>query len=305
METQKIVNLLNGSNNENSKFATKKWYVIDSESKGNYSHENPIKFLTSSLESSLCDYSDAYVLVTGNIAVAGGDDNAKVSFKNCAPFRKCRTEINETFIDEAEHINIAMPMYNLIEYSDNYSDTSGSLWQFKRDEIEGDVDLTVNAQHIPNNSSSFKYKSSFITNRNGVKIAVPLKYLSNFWRSLEIPLINCKVELSLRLCENCILSNVAGNSTFKITDAKLYVPIVTLSTEDNAKLSNLLSKGFKRSVYWNEYKAIPGERYNAYHNIRALIDPSWQGNNRLFVLAYLNDVTSTVNSHRKYFLPRI
>ena len=75
-----------------------------------------------------------------------------------------------------------MPMYNLIEYSDNYSDTSGSLWQFKRDEIEGDVDLTVDDQHVPNNSSSFKYKSSFVTNRNGVKIVVPLKYLSNFWR---------------------------------------------------------------------------------------------------------------------------
>ena len=73
METQKIVNLLNDSNNENSKFATKKWYVIDSESKGNYSHENPIKFLTKSIESSLCDYSDAYVLVTGNIAVVGAN----------------------------------------------------------------------------------------------------------------------------------------------------------------------------------------------------------------------------------------
>ena len=75
METQKIVNLLNGSNNENSKFATKKWYVIDSESKGNYLHENPIKFLTSSLESSLWDYSDAYILVTGNISVEGGKKN--------------------------------------------------------------------------------------------------------------------------------------------------------------------------------------------------------------------------------------
>ena len=133
METQKIVNLLNGSDNENSKFATKKWYVIDSESKGNYSHENPIKFLTSSLESNLCDYSDAYILVTGNITVTGGDENTKVAFKNCAPFRECRTEINETFIDNAERINIAMPMYNLIEYGDNYSDTSVSLWQFKRD----------------------------------------------------------------------------------------------------------------------------------------------------------------------------
>ena len=94
METQKIVNLLNSSENEYSKFAKKKWYVIDSESKGVYSRENPIKFLTSSLESSLSDYSDAYILVTGNIDVAGADDNTKVSFKNCAPFGKFRTEIN-------------------------------------------------------------------------------------------------------------------------------------------------------------------------------------------------------------------
>ena len=83
METQKIVNLLNSSENEYSKFATKKWYVIDSESKGNYLHENPIKFLTNSLESSLCDYSDAYVLVTGIIAVVGTNNNTKVVFKNC------------------------------------------------------------------------------------------------------------------------------------------------------------------------------------------------------------------------------
>ena len=125
METQKIVTLLNGSENENSKFATKKWYVIDSESKGNYSHENPIKFLTSSLESSLCDYSDAYILVTGNIAVKrrNAADTAdialgaitQVAFKNCAPFEKCSTEIDGTFVDEANVINITMPMYNLIE----------------------------------------------------------------------------------------------------------------------------------------------------------------------------------------------
>ena len=90
METQKIVNLLNGSDNENSKFATKKWYVIDSESKGVYSHENEIKFLTSSLESSLCDYSDAYILVTANIVATGGNSNTKAAFKNCAPFKNCR-----------------------------------------------------------------------------------------------------------------------------------------------------------------------------------------------------------------------
>ena len=156
METQKIVNLLNDSNNENLKFATKKWYVIDSESKGNYSHENPIKFLTNSLESSLCDYSDAYILVTGNITATPNNAATQVVFKNCAPFKDCRTEINDTFVDYADFINIAMPMYNLIEYSDNYSDTSGSLWESKRDEIGGEVDLTVDAQHIPNNSSSFK-----------------------------------------------------------------------------------------------------------------------------------------------------
>ena len=158
METQKIVNWLNGSDNENSKFETKKWYVIDSESKGNCSDENEIKFLGSSLESNLCDYSDAYILVTRNINVTGGDANTKVAFKNCAPFRKCRTEINETFVDDAQHINIAMPMYNLIEYSDNYSDTWGSLWQFKRDEIEENVDLSLDANYISNNLSSFKCK---------------------------------------------------------------------------------------------------------------------------------------------------
>ena len=126
METQKTVNLLNGSDNENSKFATKKWHVIDSESHGNYSEDEEIKFLSRFIKSNLCDYSDAYILVTGNINVTG-DNNTKAAFKNCAPFRKCRTEINETFVGDANFINITMPMYNLIEYSDNYSDTSGSL----------------------------------------------------------------------------------------------------------------------------------------------------------------------------------
>ena len=144
MEIQKIKNLLNNAEDEYSTFATKKWYVIESESKGNYSHQNPIRFLTNSLETSLCDYSDAYILVTGDITVTGGNDNTKVASKNCAPFEKCRTEINETFVDEANDINITIPMYNLIEYSDNYSDTTESLWQFRRDEIEGDVALTIN-----------------------------------------------------------------------------------------------------------------------------------------------------------------
>ena len=222
--------MLYSSENEYSKFITKKCCVIDSESKSVYSYENPIKFLTSLLESSLCDYSDAYVPVTGNIAVVGANDNAKAAFKNCTPLRKFRTEVNEIFIDEAEHISIAVPMYNLIIYSNSFSDTSRSLWQFKRDKIEGeDVDLTVDGNHILNNSSSFKYKSSLITNRYCVKIAVTLKYNSNLGWSWEMPLINFKVELSLSLDPNCILSIIVGASTFTITDAKLYVPVVTLS----------------------------------------------------------------------------
>ena len=181
-----------------------------------------------------------------------------------------------------QNINIAMPMYNLIEYSDNYSDTSGSLWQFKRDEIINNADVTND-----NNAPSFKYKANLIGNtenngtKNEVKIAVPLKYLSNFWRSLEMPLINCKVELSLKWDKNCILSSEDGNSVFAITDTKLYVPIVTLSAEDNVKLSKLLGEGFKRPIYWNQYKVIPNKTYAANGYIRELLDSSYQGVKRL------------------------
>ena len=313
METQKIVNLLNGSDNENSKFATKKWYIIDNESKGNYSHENPIKFLTSSLESSLCDYSDAYILVTWNIRITRSAKNTKAAFKNCAPFANSKTEINETFVDNTEHINIAIPIYNLIECSDNYSDTSGNLWQFKRDEIEENVDLTVD------NLSSFKYKSNIIGNltiaetKNNVKTVVPLKHLSNFWRSLEMPLINCKVKLSLGWNENCILSTGGENPIFVITDAKLYVPVVTLLAEGKAKLSKLLSRGFKRSVYWNKYKVIPNKfveiaANNEGKTIRELLDSSYQGVKILFVLAYNNTADNnqvTIDSFTWYFLSRV
>ena len=157
METQKIINLLNDSSNEESKFATKKWYVIDIQTtNGKYKQCDTIKFETETIKSSLCDYSDAFILVTGNITVAANNDT-DVAFKNCAPFSTCTTKINDVFVDEANHIYIAMPMYNLIEYSDNYSDTSGSLWQFKRDEVPANnADLTIN------NSQSFKYKAALV-----------------------------------------------------------------------------------------------------------------------------------------------
>ena len=143
------------------------------------------------------------------------------------------------------------------------------------------------------NSSSFKYKSNFIGNANadganrkkeGAKIVVPLKYLSNFWRSLEMPLINCKIGFSLRWYEDCILYSSGTAATFKITDTKLYVPVVTLKIEDNTKLSKFLSEGFKRPIYWNEYKVIPNKNYNENEYIRERLDASTQGVNRLFFL---------------------
>ena len=186
-----------------------------------------------------------------------------------------------------------MPMYNLIEYRDNYSDASGSLWGCKRDEIVNNADVTNDV-----NAPSFKYKASISGDagengiKNGVKIAVPLKYLSNFWRSLEMPLINCKIELSLNWIERCLLT-VANTATFKITDAKLYVTIATLSAEDNVKLSKLLGKGFKRSIYWNKYKVTDNNIQEIATNneekyIRELLGSSWQGVKRLFVLVYNN-----------------
>ena len=194
-------------------------------------------------------------------------------------------------------------MYNLIEYSDNDCDTSGSFWDFKRDEIDNNANVTND-----NNASSFKSKAALIGNtvndgtKNEVKIAVPLKYLSNFWRSLEMPLTNCKVELSLKWIENFVLTaavdanaNATGvdSAVFKKTDEKLYVPIVTLSGEDNAKLSKLLGDGFKRAVYWNKFKVIDNKvveiaaEYEEKY-ISVLLDLSYQGVKRLFLLAYNN-----------------
>ena len=182
----------------------------------------------------------------------------------------------------------------------------------------------TNDDHVP----LLKYKANLIINTNadgtmkGVKIAVSLKYLSNFWRSLEMPLINCKVELSLKWIENCVLTSAAigananatgaDSATFKITDAKLYVPIVTLSAEDNVKLSKLLGEGFKRSIYWNKYKVIDNKVVETAANneekyIRELLDSSWQGVKRLFVLVYNNsegDNKVSVDSFKKYSLPR-
>ena len=196
METQKIVNLLNDSDNESSKFATRKWYIINDQNNGQYGRGNEsdatIKFETKVIKPNLCDYSDAYILVTGDIKVASVAANTNVAFKNCPPFTRCVTHINDEHVQTAENLDIIMSIYNLIEYSDDYADSSGSLYQFKRDESPmNDAKHPLNV--ALDNSTSFKYKASLLgkaTDADGndrslknTKIVVPLKYSSNFFRS--------------------------------------------------------------------------------------------------------------------------
>ena len=148
MEYQKIANFLNDESNQSSKFKTRNWVEINDESRGIYT-SNYIKFKTTMLRSNLCDYADAYILVKGTITIIGAgddDDDAKqlhernkVIFKNCAPFTKCISRTNNKDIDNAQYIDIVMPVYNLIEYSDNYSKTSGSLWQYYKDDPNNNI----------------------------------------------------------------------------------------------------------------------------------------------------------------------
>ena len=138
------------------------------------------------------------------------------------------------------------------------------------------------------------------------KVVVPLKYLSNFWRSLEMPLINCKVYLELNWIEDYILSSAGNSAKFEITAAKLHVSIVTLSTKDSANLTKQLSEGFKRSVYWNSYETKPAKVIEQGKNLYELLNASFQGVKRLFVLAYAiaangNDEAGIKNNKSIFF----
>ena len=185
MESQKIINLLNNNDIESQKFTTKKWYIINDQNNGQYGegteNDSTIKFETKVIKPNIWDYSDAYILVVGNIEHK--TDNASVCFKNCAPFTKYITHINDEHLETIENVDIIIPMYNLFGYSDNYPDSLGSLYQFKRDKPppnNGDVSVDT--------SPSFKYKSNLLGNAvNNVKIVVPIKHLSNFFISLEMP----------------------------------------------------------------------------------------------------------------------
>ena len=181
--------MIDDTSNKPSQFRTKNWVEINDKSRGTHNVNSQIKFKTAMLKSSLCDYSDAYILVKGRIRIAGAgadlaarraDERDKgVAFKNCAPFTNYISEINNTQIDNAKDIDIVMPMHNLIEYSDNYAKTSGSLWQYFRDEPNDNLA----------DSESFKSKIKITgktpnnDNEKDVEIMVPLKYLSNFWRT--------------------------------------------------------------------------------------------------------------------------
>ena len=159
-----------------------------------------------------------------------------------------------------------MLLYNLIEYSGNYSKTSGSLWQYCKDMPAVNNNGDIVDFNGANATDSFNSKTNMTgqTDNNGridnVEIMVPLKYLSNFWRTLEMPLINCEVNLILTWAANCVIiyTNVANQiPTFAITEATLYVLMVTLSTQDNAKLLTQLKSGFKRAISWNKYLSKP------------------------------------------------
>ena len=328
MENQKIINLLDKIDTDSKHFATKKWYVINDENSTNYGVDkntggnNPdtIKYDTRVLKPNLCDYAEAYILVDGTIRAANAvNNNTRLALKNCAPFTKCNLEINNEHVDTAENLDIVMPMYNLIEYSDNYQDSSATIDQYKRDEPLDNIDDNL----ATNTSSYFKYKVDLLGNpavvnnvaRRDLKVVEPLKYLSNFFRSLEMPLINCKIKLNLTWKKECVLStdddaaaaNAVNNPVFIINDTKLYVPVVTLSKEDNKDFIDQQNKGFQRSIYWNECKTKE-QNEDADNNVFKYInlDPSFQGVNRLFVMAYSRLANQPTRDGRtKYYLPRI
>ena len=189
-------------------------------------------------------------------------------------------------------------MYNLIEYNDNYSKTSGGLWQYYKDEPN---------DNLPD-SESFQSKVKITAktpddeNTKDVEIIVSLKYSSNFWRTLEMLLINCEDNLILTWSKDCVIINSTGAEKFEITDAHLYVTVVSLSAQDNSKLNQQLKSDFKRTTNWSKYQSS----IKPYAKIRYLnhfVDPSFHGVNRHFALSFENE--NDITSHSTYYLPKV
>ena len=281
------------------------------------------------LRSDLCDYSDAYVWVKGEIAVTDTRNNAnfdrRLTLKNNAPFILCISKINGELVENAEDLDIVTPMYNLLEYSKNYEKTSGSLFNYYRDEPnEAEIADANGAINISiRNSKSFDYKAKIVGTlaanvlEKEVTIVIPLKYLGNFGRSLDIPLINCEITLVLSWYKECVLVGRAHrdppapapafitspeNAIFGITDCKLYVPTITLSAENDNKLLEQLKSGFKRTIKWNKYMSQMSNQ-NKNKNLNYLIDPTFSNVNRLFVLSFESEDDRT--SYYKYYMPKV
>ena len=204
-----------------------------------------------------------------------------------------------------------MPMQNLIEYSNNYSKKSGSLWQYCKDIPAVNNNCNIVYFNGADATDSFNFKAK-ITGQidddgdiNNVKIMVPLKYLINFWTTLKIPLINCEVNFILTWSANCVILyiNVANKiPTLTLTEKKLYVPVVTLLTQDNATLLPQSKSGFKRTINWNKYLAKP-ELLAKNPNLNHLLEPSFQGVNIIFLLAFQNDAQRP--SNKRYYFPNV
>ena len=285
-----------------------------------------IRFKTPMLRSNLCDYFDAYLLVKGIITATapGVNNNADnirdkrnrpLILKNNAPFVSCITRINGELIEDADDVDIVMSMYNLLEYSKNYRKTIGSLYNYYRDELSDDADDNNFDNINVVNSNTFKFKNKIVgnnynvnagvqgydVNKNGtqeVELAIPLKYLDNFWRALSIPLISCDVSLELRGGNR---DNAPTGATVAINNCKLYVPAVTLSKDYDFKLLTNLKSGFKREIIWNKYRSqMTTEAVN--NNLNILIDPTFTVN-RLFVLAYRT--ADDRQSFSQFYLPKV
>ena len=187
METQKILNLLNDSENKSSKYATRKWYIINDQNNGQYGRGNEnendstTKFETKVIKLNLCDYSDAYILVTKDMKIADIAADTNVIFKNCASFTRFTTHQNDEQVETCENLDVIIPMYNLIEYSDNYADSSGSLYQSKRDKSPTNDGNPLNVSL--DNSTSFKYKASSSSNIKSCEFCV--KILHREYRELD------------------------------------------------------------------------------------------------------------------------
>ena len=225
-----------------------------------------------------------------------------------------------------------MPMYNLLEYSKNYRKTIGSLYNYYRDELSDDADNNNFNNIKVVNSNAFKYKNKIIgntyninataddydVNKEGtqkIELAIPLKYLGNFWRALNMPLISCEVSLELKWNKNCIITsldrrqvgarprnNAPTGATLAINDCKLYIPVVTLSKDDEIKLLTNLKSGFTREIEWNKYRPqMTTEATN--NNLNILIEPTFTNANRLFVLAY--QTADDRQSFSQFYLPKV